>query len=399
MWTTLVIILSVFMLEGAESSFQNDSESLVVAKMVAEAIGDDIADSSFGLGFLKSDNNLDVDAYSLIYNDNLEGYHYESYMSQVGIQGHIFGKIVSIIPKMNKINLFRLICCCLLVIVLVLIIIQLHKRYGILFASIFGVVSFLSPWIVNFSRNLYWVEFTWFIPMLLCLLCINYEDKRKFIYPLFFIAIFIKCLCGYEYLSTIMMTGIMFLMVEWVCNKESRRNIFKTIFIVGICSLAGFLAAFIIHAFIYGSGDVLNGFKMLQAELVERRTFGSATNFDPAYAESLEASVLDVLVKYFWSTDGILGGKPMCFIFVITVIALMYQKFVLKEHNKFEVSLFIITLLTTISWFVLGKAHSYIHTHMNFVLFFMGWIQVSFYILCKTIIVKKNMRLMLKGEE
>ena len=61
--------------------------------------------------------------------------------------------------------------------------------------------------------------------------------------------------------------------------------------------------------------------------------------------------------------------------------------------------LFIITLLTTISWFVLGKAHSYIHTHMNFVLFFMGWVQVSIYILCKTIIIKKNMRLKLKGDE
>ena len=393
MWTTLVIILSVFMLEGAESSFQNDSESLVVAKMVAEAIGDDIADSSFGLGVLKSDNNLDVDAYSLIYNDNLEGYHYESYMSQVGIQGHIFGKIVSIIPKMNKINLFRLICCCLLVIVLGLIIIQLHKRYGILFASIFGVVSFLSPWIVNFSRNLYWVEFTWFIPMLLGLLCINYEDKRKFIYPLFFIAIFIKSLCGYEYLSTIMMTGIMFLLVEWICNKEKRKSIFKTIFIIGICSLAGFIAAYIIHAYMYGSGNIFEGFKLMKVNLIERRTFGNASDFDPMFADSLNASIWDVIIKYFWFAGSPLDGKLMCIIMVVTVFALIYQKTVLKENNTFEVSIFIISLLTTISWIVLGKAHSYIHTHMNFVLFYMGWVQISIYILCKTIIGKKMMDL------
>ena len=42
--------------------------------------------------------------------------------------------------------------------------------------------------------------------------------------------------------------------------------------------------------------------------------------------------------------------------------------------------LLISAFLTSVSWFVLGKAHSYIHTHMNFAMWYFGFVQLLFYI-------------------
>ena len=45
--------------------------------------------------------------------------------------------------------------------------------------------------------------------------------------------------------------------------------------------------------------------------------------------------------------------------------------------------MFIVFLGTTLSWFILGKAHSYVHTHMNYVLWYFGFIQICLYIIIK----------------
>lgn len=384
----VAIVLSIFMFEGAESTFQNDSESLAVGPIAAEILGVDVDNGGYGLGILSSIDYPDDD-YSFMGLESVEGYEYSIYSSQVGLQGMIYVAITHLLPKLGIYDLFRIACCFFLVVILMMIIKQLYIKYGTFLSAVFGIVTFLSPWIVDFSKNLYWVEFTWFVPMLLGLLCLNYEDKKKYIYPLFFVAVFIKCLCGYEYLSTIMMSGIMFLLVEWVCNKEKRKNIFKTVLIIGVVSVAGFICAYVIHAYMYGSGNIIDGLKLMQVNLIEKRTFGNAADFDPVCADSLNASIFDVLLKYFWTAGGLLAGRPldgklMLFIAIVTIGALIYQRKKLDLNNNFEICLFIVTLLTTLSWLVLGKSHSYVHTHMNFVLFYMGWVQVSIYIICKT---------------
>ena len=92
-------------------------------------------------------------------------------------------------------------------------------KYNLLLAVIYYLTFLLSPWIVNFARNLYWVEFTWFIPMAIGLFCsININNKicRFTSYLLAFFSILIKCLCGYEYISTIMLSMITFLVIDFV---------------------------------------------------------------------------------------------------------------------------------------------------------------------------------------
>lgn len=375
------LILSIFMLESADTSFQNDSESLAVGSMVADLLNAKADDTIYGLGNINASNYPSQNVYSFMGKGDYGDLEYKAYKSQVGLQGMVYCIGIHFLPKMDLYFAFRGVCCLFLVIVIMLIVWQLYKKYGLFFSIVFGLITILSPWVINFSRNLYWVEFTWYIPMLLSLLCLNYEHKRVLIYPLFFVAIFIKSLCGYEYISTIMMAGITFLVVEFICNNRARKELSKCIVIIGILSILGFISAYIIHAFIYGSGNILDGLKMMQVDLVEKRTFGNAADFDPVLTDSLNASIFDVLVKYFWSSGRPLDGKIMMFLAFVTSLILAIRKFILKKQIKFEFSLFVVSLLATLSWLVLGKSHSYIHTHMNFVLFYFGWVQVCIYII------------------
>ena len=41
--------------------------------------------------------------------------------------------------------------------------------------------------------------------------------------------------------------------------------------------------------------------------------------------------------------------------------------------------MFLVFLATTLSWIILGKSHSYIHTHINFVLWYFGFVQICLY--------------------
>lgn len=377
------LVLSVNMMEGAEDDFQNDSEVLVLGPIAADLLDVEIDTESYGLGWLRAGNYPDEDVYFIMGDDSCDEFRFEVYKSQVGIQGMLFRAGLPLYPSFGILYLYRGLCCFLLTVVLMLIVWQLYKKFGLLFAAVFGFVTMTSPWIVNFSRNLYWVEFTWFIPMLLGLLCLNYKSKRKYIYPLFFAAIFLKCLCGYEYLSTIMMASIMFLAAEWICCREERKEIFKCIFSIGICSVAGFLAAYVMHASIYGSGNIADGLKMVLADIVAKRTFGSGGNFDPVIEYSLSTSVLDVLVRYFWTKGSPFDGKLMLLIAVTATLALAFRKMVLKKEIKRDVCLFVLSLLTTVSWLVLAKGHSYIHPHISFVLFYFGWVQISIYIVIR----------------
>ena len=51
-----------------------------------------------------------------------------------------------------------------------------------------------------------------------------------------------------------------------------------------------------------------------------------------------------------------------------------------KRKNCYrDMVMYIMFLVTTLSWIILGKSHSYIHTHINFVLWYFGFIQICLY--------------------
>jgi hypothetical protein len=249
----------------------------------------------------------------------------------------------------------------------------------------------LSPWAIGFSTNFYWVEFTWFLPMLVGLICVNHLDKKGVVVlccVAMFVAIGIKSACGYEYITTVMLGGVVFLFADLtkalIEHKDKKRilRLFGTTFFMGLSALAGFVIALLIHARIRGNGYIISGLKNIYYSDVLRRTLGNADMFQEIYADSLNASIARVVIRYLrFDTQLVLGVTRWTFVplIALTFFILLYRT-AKKTLDKQYLILFVWLGITAISWFVLGKAHSYIHTSLNFGMWYLGFMQFIFYV-------------------
>ena len=237
-------------------------------------------------------------------------------------------------------------------------------------------------------------------------------------YLLMFLAVMIKCLCGYEYVTTVMLGGILFLLADLVealqeRNRQHVRSVFLTILFMGIAALLGFAAAMCLHAPLKSGGSVLTGLRMIVEQDALRRTYGADLNqYDnlPYFGQyALTASAWETLCKYFHFKTEIIAGVDGS-LFPLLVLASLGCLLLRRRsragqaehaetskgnqeenHTKKQTgcsteavrlpALYCISFVTSVSWFVLAKSHSCVHTHMNYVLWYFGFVQVCFYIL------------------
>ena len=322
-----------------------------------------------------------------------------SYKSQYGLQGRIFRHIARHITKKQVLEVLNTLCAILTATVFIIIVILVKKKYGTLLSACFGITFFLSPWIVNFARNLYWVQFTWFIPMAAGLFCANYVQSKKCRYLSFillFVSVFIKCLCGYEYITDIMLASIAFLLTDFIVSiikKQKRKSFlyFRTIFIAGCADVAGFIAALCVHARIRGEGNIIAGLKNIIEFDVQRRTLGGNLNQAgplEAIKDSFNVSLWEVFSKYFHFDTEIIPGVPgelFPLICIVSLCILIYN-YKKKKLNWNEGILYVVLFFTSTAWFILGKQHSYCHYHLNYVLWYFGYVQICFYVIVKQIV-------------
>ena len=332
------------------------------------------------------------------------------YESQYGLQGKVFQKLSLLVKNESVIetagmeqalseceDMLRLLCVLATAGALLLVCGLLYCKYGRLMAGIFYAVFLLSPWVVNFARNLYWVEFTWFLPMaagLLCSLGVERRLRRVAGYMLVFITIMVKCLCGYEYISSVMLGAILFLLVD-LAGAAARRDadrgrlLVRTIFCMGIAALLGFAAAICLHAPVKSGGSLTEGIRMIIQEDVLRRTYGADLNaFEslPDFEQAgLNASAWATICKYFhFKTEIITGIDGSLFpLLCLVPLAMLIWDYKEKKLQMWEAWLYVVSFLVPVSWFVLAKSHSYVHTHMNFVLWYMGYVQICLYVIAR----------------
>ncbi len=375
------------------NGFGRDSETLVLGKILADRYR--INTDNFGLGFFtlgKYEYTTEkvLQSYSLFsLNTYSRDFNFKRYTSQYGLQGHFFSLLTNRLG-IDTVNTLRFINILIFSIVLSILIILISKTYGFLLGSVFTIVFVSSPWITAFAGNLYWVPFTWFLPALFSILLFR-NSKLFYIYlPLIFLSVFIKSLSGYEFLSTILIFTVFVWIIELIMNQQKqRKTIFIQLIIISIVCLTAFILAIFIHASIRNN-DVFLGINTIWTQDVLRRTYSTDSTFlDIVYRDSILATPLQVLQKYFnWDTPIILyvNGKLFVPIIITSTCILIFNSLKKKKNCQRDWLLFIVTLICPLSWFILAKAHSFIHTHINFVLWYFGFIQVIFYIIIKFII-------------
>ena len=262
--------------------------------------------------------------------------------------------------------------------VIVLISINLSKLYCPLFGISFYVITAISHWMADFSLSSYWCLYLWFLPMLLSLICMNHLDKRTIFAILIMISMSVKCACGYEYISTIMCSSVIFPFAEMIAslkNKDKARaaKLFTTCMLIGIACLSGFIITLLIHGYLMSKNDILNGIRTIYEDEILRRTHGDPDMFGPEKA-SLQESTLNVVFMYNYTDVGF-----------ATLILNLISVFLLYKNRKSQnltrhISLIVISLIGTVSWFVLAKGHSAVHLHLNPSLFMIGTLQIAFYV-------------------
>ncbi len=309
----------------------------------------------------------------------------DPYRSQVGLQGVFFSKLYNNLG-FSLSSLYAL-TSFFLALTLVLLSVIYSKLFSYLFQISFLLSVILSPWIVSFARNLYWVEFTFFLPAIFVgQLVLTIKSKRKhWIWYLFiFLSILVKCLCGYEYISAIVLFAsapILILMIT-SANREKFIMWLKALIIVFTLSVLAFVVALIINANMISSGDIKSGLDVILTRAQER-TFGTSSDIP---MDRIDFNYLDVLGLYIfgWHTDvikWIVSARAFMF-FSVFPLAFITCEFVIKKNlNLFkkQIALYVSFALPALSWFFLAKGHSLVHTHMNYILWYMGFVATCIY--------------------
>jgi len=274
---------------------------------------------------------------------------------------------------------------------------QISKLFSKAFAIIFIISVMFSPWVVSFARNLYWIEFSWFLPALFAwgLFFTRSLITKSVLYIGIFLSCWFKCLSGYEYFSSILMFAIA-PNVFYLLMAESKKEFFSNIrqsFFICLVGTGGFIAALLMHAYLRSGGNISDGLSTIWHHDVLRRTYGgNIKDFPPVYADSFNASTYTVLKKYVlhWTTDvislPIIKWFSFKILLVLSALAIIFSYRRNRKESRYNLSLIIAFCLPAISWYVLGKSHSFIHTHMNYVLWYVGGVGSIFFVLYRDLI-------------
>ena len=394
---------------------QRDTESLIIGRMVKSR-----QDGIFSVGGLTGagiTTNIQQDWISSNQIDNQYAAYlnrgsfdkFSPYMSQPGGQGIIFSLLDRLIPLSPRIKLwsFYVLTALLSAIALTAIVSWFYEEFGG-WVAIFVISSaVLSQWLMVFGKNLWWSLWAFYLPMIVVLYLLKRHrvpSNRQFIKfgILIFISVFIKCFInGFEYITTTLVMMVTPCIYYAVLDKWSRHQYMKwTLAVVGGSSVAIFLSLTLLC---FQIGAAKQGFMDGVAHVIYsfgKRTHGEAQGFPEVYAASLDAGTIGVVVTYvngiFFDLNNYLSTANsfvsnfllkiryyyLIVLFIVMSALLLWRGNAERRHHY--IALICTTwfsILAPLSWFVIFKAHSYIHTHMSFLLWQMPFTFFGFAVL------------------
>ena len=329
-----------------------------------------------------------------------KNYVFDGYKSQYGFQGIVFSWLHRTAGAIATVEWMQFLSATLCALVVVL----LCREYQISFSASYGYIFLIcmigSPWIVSVARSLYWVPALWFLPALVAMWlyrCPIHLKLRRFLYVLYFLAIFFKSLTGYEYLSTIVIFSLVIFLVD-PFRPDSRYRIASSIKIVSILfilSLIGFILALLVHASIRAD-SILQGLKItLEGDAIKYTRLPEMTG---NISRGVAMPLADVLNNYIleWTTPVVFWVEhkliyPMLIYLAIFSVGFQYFSSNVARHR--DAALIFVTALAPLSWLILMKGHSVIHVHLNYVLWYFGFIPTLIFVGFRGIVLISHIKI------
>ena len=367
--------------DNIHRNFQNDSDGLVAHKLIYNSKLHN-NDSKF-LGIIDS-SQQNITSKILIEQYDQEINTFYDYTSSFGLQQYLLQPIWDLGLKLFKSNnkqfhysykLIQLFVSILNAIVFSLFICWLIVEFTkLLFPLIFIPIIYYQDWLIMFGNSVYWQLWSWFLPTTIMCWFLKYHYDREIIINNFRIIIislfvsifvFIKCLMGYEYITSILITTTLPIFYYGLLKPRNEYiKIFCLFFIFSISSV--FLSIFLHYLTLEGSGYI--GSEVLYNIINKRTHLTDNLNVKSIYTESLNVTTASVLIKYLYG-GGIYQYRLLSLWLLLIIFFSKKIGFIYKKFNAMAIVIFI-SLTAPLSWFILAKPHSYIHG-MNLVLWYL----------------------------
>ena len=403
---------------------QRDTESLIVGRMVKSR--QDGIFSAGGLTGAGMTTNIQQDWISSNQIDNQYAAYlnrgsfdeFSPYMSQPGGQGIIFSLLDRLIPLSSQIKLwsFYVLTALLSAIALAASIGWFYEEFGGWVAIFVTGSAVLSQWLTVFGKNLWWSLWAFYLPMIAVMYFLKrYRetlDRQLIRFGIvIFISVFIKCFInGFEYITTTLVMMMTPCIYYAILDKWSRRQCMKWTLAAGLGSGVAVFLGLLLLCFQIGAAK--DGFMDGVAHVVYsfgKRTYGNAENFPAVYAASLEAGTIGVVItymngiffdlnNYLSQTNSFVSNSLLKVRYIYLIVLFMVMSALLffrsnekeiAERRRHYIALIWTTwfsILAPLSWYVIFKAHSFIHIHMSFLLWQMPFTFFGFAVFGSAII-------------
>jgi len=381
---------------------EHECERLVLGKM-AKARQDGISSGGGLLGLVSPDEKprrwFDAPfefGYEAYLKEESIG-AYSPYKSQMGGQGMFFAFLDKILPLRPpiKLTLFHMLTALLTALVLTLVVLWFYLEFGLLVAVSVLVSTFFSQWLVLFGRNLFWSLWAFYVPMVVVMYFLRYDRTvtkqhafrfASLVFAGFFLKVFFT---GYEYITTTLIMMAVPLVFYCVLDGRGLRWFLGYTLLSGFASGLAILLSMVILCFQVASlgENWRDGVNHLLFSL-EKRTYAK-TGRGPEYPDSLISltNMLWIYLKgaffnisnYFNIQNPVLARVFHKIRYFQLVLIFLVASWFLRRQRTWADSgtdgrrskaLFVSTwfsLLAPVSWFIIFKQHSAIHTHLNFI--------------------------------
>jgi hypothetical protein len=387
-------------------SFQRDSEALVVGRLIRTEASGALSDGGFTGLFRPDDETANPHEYQyevfLAGSAEPEG-PYEPYTSHPGAQAWAYSVLRSFVPGTGESELsrLRLITSIASAAVLSLIVVWVAVQFGLLAGVVLVSGLLVSGWPTLFGRNLWWALGAFYLPFVASVGVFE-RDRRAGRYSTgsafaaVLLAVLFKCLLtGFEYITTTRVLVSVPLVFYGILDRWGSREWVARLGILAAATVTGFgatlgLLLIQLRAALGSFGEAVGYVR----DSAARRTYADPAAF-PEYAESLGSGLASVLATY-WNGVAVdvtrwLGpwawfltfGRLVILLLVVSLVAILGRRTfeTLRRHERRNVALIAalwVSLAGPFSWFIIFKSHSYVHTHMNYIVWYMPFALLGF---------------------
>lgn len=370
--------------------FQRDSDNLTLGRVIGDPSKDD---KTFFLGMYTSgDENVFITNYDLYANDqDPADLEYVPYYQQLGLQGDIYRLIDKILPTSNAANivLFEMLNCALLAGVLLCLLHWVKNEFGTISFVLCFFSLFYNPWLTMGAGSIYWCFWIYFTSLVVNLFILSKEYNEKTKLQLLSLSVFVftllKCASGYEFVTVILICGELPLFYYAIKEKWNFKKFFMYFSATSVIAVMGFVSGIFLHVlkgiFTNHYTDVV---RAILGSMSYRLGLGNTEALSDVLKESLNVSYHDLLKTYLTGgTIDIVFNQNMLSLICIGIfsflVALTSVKNMLNDAKIRSLTmLVVISLLAPLSWIVLAKGHSYIHTHINYILWSIPTVPILF---------------------